>query len=186
MGRARSFNDAHNSSRQQGDWAYRAIDEREGGGCFYSRAEKAFPGTNGKVGEGGPLTTPNSSSCCQEGLELCFHPLSPLSVLGSWSCSLGRLRCSQFYYLWAWLIVRQFLKIFIPFQFLGNKIKLSWFGVVIRRSELLISSAAPRQKVWRAPAWRGRAGRLMALRFCELGIAWSPELCPQRLKKKMV
>lgn len=78
MGRARSFNDAHNSSRQQGDWAYRAIDEHEGGGCFYSRAEKAFPGTNGKVGEGGPLTTPNSSSCCQEGLELCFHPLSPL------------------------------------------------------------------------------------------------------------
>lgn len=126
MGRARSFNDAHNSSRQQGDWAYRAIDEHEGGGCFYSRAEKAFPGTNGKVGEGGPLTTPNSSSCCQEGLELCFHPLSPLSVLGSWSCSLGRLRCSQFYYLWAWLIVRQFLKVFIPFQFLGNKIKLIW------------------------------------------------------------
>lgn len=50
MGRASSFNEAHNSSKQQGDLAYRAIDEHEGGCCFYSWAGKAFPGTNGKVG----------------------------------------------------------------------------------------------------------------------------------------
>ena len=113
----------------------------------------------------------------------------PSSVPGSWSCSFGHLRCSQFYCLWTWLIVRQFLKTSIPFQFSGKKIsgkkiKLSWFGLIIRRSELLISSATPRQKVWKAPAWRGRAGRLLARGLCELGIAWSLELCPQRLKKK--
>lgn len=184
MGRARGTNDAHNSSRQQGDWAYETIDEHEGGGCFIHGQRKPFQEQMEKLGRG-PLTTPNSSSCCQGGWSSVFILSHPLLSLGA-GLGVGHLCCSQFYYLWAWLIVRQFLKIFgFTFRFLGNKIKLSWFGVVIRRSELLISSAAPRQKVKSLPGGAGLAAHGTRLLWARHSLV-TGAVSPKAEKKKMV
>ena len=95
LGRASSFNDAHNSSRQQGDWAYRAIDEQKVVVAFIHGQRNPLQGQIEKWGRGSfqqATPHPHSSPCCQEGLELFSSSLTPLLswelVLQFWASSL--------------------------------------------------------------------------------------------------